>query len=145
MVNHVTRPSTVDVQPSKAVRQVFLVVDRNSDVIPADLVTVKSTDLHSDFTSRNGHLAGKRSRMLVVIEHLPKSFWRKAHRYLLVAGVATSLAGCANNRPATVDGECRVFTDPGFAVQGKRLKDKQWIGATQEKGIAVCGWQRPRQ
>jgi hypothetical protein len=41
-------------------------------------------------------------------------------------------------------GECKVFDDPGFAVQGARLKDKQWIGATQEKGIDVCGWKRPR-
>jgi len=37
-----------------------------------------------------------------------------------------------------------VFTDPGFAVQGKRLKDKQWIGKTQEQGIQVCGWARPK-
>lgn len=54
------------------------------------------------------------------------------------------LAGCAGSMPASVaGGECKVFTDPGFAVQGKRLKDKQWIGATQEKGITVCRWKRP--
>jgi hypothetical protein len=45
--------------------------------------------------------------------------------------------------PASVSGECRVFHDPGFAVQGKRLKDKQWIGKTQEQGIQVCNWKRP--
>lgn len=53
--------------------------------------------------------------------------------------------GCAGVKPASVEGECGVFTDPGFAVQGKRLKDKQWIGKTQEKGIEVCGWKRPTQ
>jgi hypothetical protein len=41
-------------------------------------------------------------------------------------------------------GECGAFKDPKFAVQGKRLKDKRWIGTTQETGIQVCGWQRPR-
>lgn len=55
-----------------------------------------------------------------------------------------TLAGCAGVRPASVAGECKVFSDPGFAVQGKRLKDKQWIGKTQEQGISVCGWQRPK-
>ena len=62
---------------------------------------------------------------------------------LLWAGIA--LGGCAGSLPATTSGECRVFTDPGFAVQGKRLKDKQWIGKTQEAGISVCGWERPTQ
>lgn len=58
---------------------------------------------------------------------------------------ALTLGGCASVKPATVTGECRVFKDPGFAVQGKRLKDKQWIGRTQEQGIQVCGWKRPKQ
>lgn len=62
---------------------------------------------------------------------------------LLWAGLL--LGGCAASLPATTGGECRVFTDPGFAVQGKRLKDKQWIGKTQEAGITVCGWDRPKQ
>jgi hypothetical protein len=66
-------------------------------------------------------------------------------RKIIIFAVALSLCCCAGNAPATIGGECQVFKDPGFAVQGKRLKDKQWIGATQEKGIAVCGWQRPRQ
>lgn len=61
---------------------------------------------------------------------------------MAIAGVL--LAGCAGSRPASVEGECKVFTDPGFAVQGKRLQDKQWIGSTQEKGITVCKWKRPR-
>jgi hypothetical protein len=55
------------------------------------------------------------------------------------------LSGCASSRPATINGECRVFKDPGFAVRGQRLKDKQWIGRTQETGITTCGWKRPTQ
>jgi hypothetical protein len=54
------------------------------------------------------------------------------------------LGGCAGVGPASVlGGECRVFKDPGFAVRGKRLKDSQWIGRTQETGISVCKWKRP--
>jgi hypothetical protein len=56
---------------------------------------------------------------------------------------ALALGGCGTLAPATVKGECDVFRDPGFAVQGRRLADKQWIGRTQEAGIAVCGWKRP--
>ncbi|BEV44431.1 hypothetical protein CRBSH125_06140 [Afipia carboxidovorans] len=55
-----------------------------------------------------------------------------------------ALTGCASPGPATIEGECKLFTDPGFAVQGKRLQDKQWIGKTQETAIRVCGWNRPR-
>ncbi len=58
--------------------------------------------------------------------------------------VAFALGGCTGIRPASVEGECKVFSDPGFAVQGKRLKDKQWIGKTQEVGISVCHWRRPK-
>lgn len=65
-------------------------------------------------------------------------------KFVLI-GAFLFLAACAGPGPASILGECKVFTDPGFAVQGKRLKDKRWIGATQEKGIAVCGWQRPKQ
>lgn len=63
--------------------------------------------------------------------------------FLIFCG-ALLLTGCAGWKPASVEeGECKVFDDPGFAVQGKRLKDKQWIGRTQEKGITVCDWKRP--
>lgn len=59
---------------------------------------------------------------------------------------AFALAGCAGQMPASVSGgECKAFKDPGFAVQGKRLEDKQWIGKTQETGISVCNWKRPTQ
>jgi len=64
-------------------------------------------------------------------------------RFIILAA-ALALAGCVGYRPASIEGECKVFSDPGFAVQGKRLKDKQWIGKTQEQGITVCGWKRPK-
>lgn len=64
-------------------------------------------------------------------------------RVVLMIVVTLSLAGCAGQMPSSVSGECKVFHDPGFAVQGKRLKDKQWIGKTQETGIEVCHWKRP--
>ena len=64
-------------------------------------------------------------------------------KWIVLIGVL-ALAGCASTRPATIGGECRVFHDPGFAVQGKRLKDRRWIGATQEVGISTCGWKRPK-
>ncbi len=63
---------------------------------------------------------------------------------IAVLATATILGGCASMGPASVrGGECRIFHDPGFAVRGKRLKDAQWIGKTQETGIGVCGWKRP--
>lgn len=66
-------------------------------------------------------------------------------KWFVLIGAALLMAGCAGQLPASVNGECRVFSDPGFAVQGKRLKDKQWIGKTQEQGIQVCNWKRPKQ
>lgn len=66
-------------------------------------------------------------------------------RGIIIIAMAGSLAGCAGQIPASVQGgECKAFKDPGFAVQGKRLKDKPWIGKTQETGITVCGWKRPK-
>ncbi len=60
--------------------------------------------------------------------------------------IALALGGCASVGPASIaGGECKVFHDPGFAVRGKRLKDAQWIGRTQETGITVCKWKRPTQ
>lgn len=65
-------------------------------------------------------------------------------KIMIALGLSAVVAGCAGQMPASVSGgECRVFTDPGFAVQGKRVVDRRWIGATQEKGISVCGWKRP--
>lgn len=55
------------------------------------------------------------------------------------------LSGCASVAPGSVaGGECKIFHDPGFAVRGRRLTDSQWIGRTQEAGIEICGWKRPR-
>jgi hypothetical protein len=66
-------------------------------------------------------------------------------RVVLAIFIGAFMAGCAGHMPASVEnGECKVFKDPGFAVQGKRLKDKQWIGKTQEQGISVCNWKRPK-
>jgi hypothetical protein len=65
-------------------------------------------------------------------------------KIVFAIGIMFLLSGCAGQMPASVaGGECRVFTDPGFAVQGKRVVDKRWIGATQEKGIEICNWKRP--
>ncbi len=65
--------------------------------------------------------------------------------YVVLCVVVLALGGCASMAPASVqNGECRIFRDPGFAVRGKRLKDSQWIGRTQEVGITTCGWKRPR-
>lgn len=65
-------------------------------------------------------------------------------RWTSIVLAALVCASCAGNRPASVlGGECHVFDDPGFAVRGKRPQDNKWIGATQEKGIEVCGWKRP--
>lgn len=59
---------------------------------------------------------------------------------------ALLLAGCAtvNSKPATVAGECSIFHDPGFPVRGSRDKDQRWVTRTQETGISVCGWARPK-
>lgn len=56
-----------------------------------------------------------------------------------LAGCGTSPAG-----PASIKGECQVFQDPGFAVQGKRPKDQraidtQWL----EPGIGAGCFKRP--
>jgi hypothetical protein len=60
--------------------------------------------------------------------------------------IGLALSGCATMKPASITGgECKIFHDPGFAVRGKRLKDSQWIGQTQETGIRVCQWSRPKQ
>ena len=65
-------------------------------------------------------------------------------RYVLILSFLF-LASCASNPvPASVSGFKKVFTDPGFAVQGKRPKDQRWISKTQETGIRVLGWKRPR-
>ncbi len=63
---------------------------------------------------------------------------------LIIVIAALAFSGCAGQMPASISGgECRIFHDPGFAVQGKRIQDKRWIGGVQETAISVCGWKRP--
>jgi hypothetical protein len=63
--------------------------------------------------------------------------------FVLMA-LAFMVSGCASISPASIrGGECRAFRDPGFAVRGKRLRDDQWVGKTQETGIEICHWRRP--
>lgn len=63
---------------------------------------------------------------------------------MLAAVIGTLLTGCATQPPATVNGLKAVFHDPGFAVQGKTRKDQVWVSSTQETGIRVLGWARPK-
>lgn len=66
-------------------------------------------------------------------------------KIIFLIALSVGLSGCAGTMPASVaGGECKIFNDPGFAVKGKRLKDSRWIGKTQEVGIDVCGWKRPK-
>lgn len=65
-------------------------------------------------------------------------------KFVAIALMCLLVAGCAGQMPGSIaGGECKIFHDPGFAVRGKRVKDSQWIGQTQEVGIEVCGWKRP--
>ncbi len=65
---------------------------------------------------------------------------------IVILAITTTLGGCASMAPASVqNGECKIFRDPGFAVRGRTLRDSQWVGRTQETGIGVCGWKRPRK
>jgi hypothetical protein len=61
-----------------------------------------------------------------------------------VVAVGTLLTACATRPPASLDGLKKVFHDPGFAVQGKTRQDQVWISSTQEIGIRVLGWARPK-
>lgn len=65
-------------------------------------------------------------------------------RLLSAACLSLALAACQTG-PASVKGECTIFSDPGFAVRGERPVDSRWIARTQESGIAACGWQRPKE
>lgn len=67
-------------------------------------------------------------------------------RALAICLSSALLAGCsAMPKPASIKGECKVFTDPGRAVKGATATDQRWISKTQEAGIASCGWERPKQ
>jgi hypothetical protein len=66
-------------------------------------------------------------------------------RLLLLAACSLALTACTTTGPASVAGECKLFSDPGFAVRGERIIDQRWISKAQESGIAACGWKRPTE
>lgn len=59
--------------------------------------------------------------------------------------IALLLGACGGMPPvpASITGECRVFTDPGYAVKGKTRRDQFWIDSNLESAYASCGWPRP--
>lgn len=59
--------------------------------------------------------------------------------------ISLLLGACAEKPPvpASIAGECRVFTDPGYAVKGKTRRDQFWIDSNLESAYASCGWPRP--
>src|SRR5665811_33371 len=61
-----------------------------------------------------------------------------------IVALGMLVTACATTPPATVDGLKAVFHDPGFAVQGKTRQDQVWVSSTQETGIRVLGWARPK-
>lgn len=59
--------------------------------------------------------------------------------------LAVFLGGCPGREtvPASIAGECQIFTDPGYAVKGKTKRDQFWIDSQLESGYASCDWKRP--
>ncbi|WP_291955027.1 hypothetical protein [Chelatococcus sp.] len=37
-----------------------------------------------------------------------------------------------------------MFRAPGVVIDGRTATDQDWIDDTIERGIAGCGWSRPR-
>ena len=64
---------------------------------------------------------------------------------LAIGSVVLLVSACSAVGPADIEGECRIFTDPGFVVQGVRVQDARWLAKTQEAGISACGWERPTE
>jgi hypothetical protein len=65
-------------------------------------------------------------------------------RCFLAFIAALLLTACQTTGPASIKGECQAFTNPGFAIQGKRRMDQQAVDRFLETGIVTCGWQRPK-
>jgi predicted RNA methylase len=65
-------------------------------------------------------------------------------KLLLLVFAAAVLSGCQTTGRASLAGECAVFQNPGFAVQGKRRMDQQAVDRFLETGIVTCGWPRPK-
>jgi len=63
---------------------------------------------------------------------------------LAASALLLGLTACATTKPATVQGECRAFLDPGRVVKGAERIDQRWIDKTIETGVQVCGWPRPK-
>jgi hypothetical protein len=57
---------------------------------------------------------------------------------------AFSASACQTTSRASLAGECAAFTNPGFAVQGKRRLDQRVIDHWLETGVVVCNWPRPK-
>jgi hypothetical protein len=63
----------------------------------------------------------------------------------IIAGLlALTVAACTTTPPATVTGACDVFPEPERVIRGANKPSQRWIDTTIERGIAVCGWDRPR-
>ncbi|XWN29979.1 MAG: hypothetical protein ROR55_21155 [Devosia sp.] len=58
--------------------------------------------------------------------------------------VAVIVAGCSHSpRPATVAGECRIFTPAPHAVRAQTRVGQRWVDTTIETGVRNCGHRRP--
>jgi hypothetical protein len=55
-----------------------------------------------------------------------------------------SVYACVTTNRASLAGECAAFTNPGFAVQGKRRIDQRAVDIWLETGVVTCGWPRPK-
>src|SRR5436190_12603563 len=71
---------------------------------------------------------------------------RKAYACIATA-LFLALAGCSvtTNRPASVAGECKIFSAPAIWPEGKERSDQRWIDRNVEAGVASCEWKRPKQ
>lgn len=65
---------------------------------------------------------------------------------LLAVTTTVSLAGCAGQQlPVDVAGsECKLFVPANYEILGKTRWDQEWIDRNIERGIAGCGWPRPK-
>lgn len=65
-----------------------------------------------------------------------------------LAFMAIALAACGKPDvpPATVEGACKAFGDhgPAITICGETRRDQQWIDEQIERGVAACGWSRPK-
>jgi hypothetical protein len=63
----------------------------------------------------------------------------------IIAGLlALTVTACAGLEPGNRTGVCQVFQGPSHVIRGANKPSQRWIDTTIERGIAVCGWDRPR-